>query len=133
MAEAFRLQVLNAKDIRSPIKCLGATSLLHVRHGEIYVLAVTNHNVDCCLIFEALRRMIAVFRSYFGGKFDEEHIRDNFVLIYELLDGRPPSLPLSPFSSLPTRNSGLRVSSNERDRCAEAVYHSRQGEEKHFR
>jgi len=86
VAEAFRLQVLNAKDIRSPIKCIGPTSLLHVRHGEIYVLAVANQNVDCCLIFEVLRKMVAVFKSYFG-KFDEDHIRDNFVLIYELLDG----------------------------------------------
>jgi len=85
VAEAFRLQVLNAKDIRSPIKCLGPTSLLHVRHGEIYVLAVTNQNVDCCLIFEVLRKMVNIFKAYFG-KFDEEHIRDNFVLIYELLD-----------------------------------------------
>ena len=30
--------------------------------------------------------MIEVFRAYFGGHFDEETIRNNFVLIYELLD-----------------------------------------------
>lgn len=30
---------------------------------------------------------MALFKSYFGGAFDEDAIRNNFVLIYELLDG----------------------------------------------
>lgn len=30
---------------------------------------------------------VALFKSYFGGAFDEDAIRNNFVLIYELLDG----------------------------------------------
>lgn len=29
-----------------------------------------------------------MFKSYFGGAFDEDAIRNNFVLIYELLDGK---------------------------------------------
>jgi hypothetical protein len=119
------LQVLNAKEIRSPIKCLGTTSLFHVRHGEIYVLAVTSHNVDCCLIFEALRKMIAVFRSYFGGKFDEEHIRDNFVLIYELLDGRSLCKPAFCSHTEPDRNIGLRIPPNERNGRVKVVHHPR--------
>ena len=31
---------------------------------------------------------MALFKSYFGGTFDEDAIRNNFVLIYELLDGK---------------------------------------------
>lgn len=30
---------------------------------------------------------VNLFKSYFGGAFDEDAIRNNFVLIYELLDG----------------------------------------------
>mgnify|MGYP001798611020 CR=1 FL=1 len=30
---------------------------------------------------------VNLFKSYFGGQFDEDAIRNNFVLIYELLDG----------------------------------------------
>ena len=30
---------------------------------------------------------VVLFKSYFGGNFDEDAIRNNFVLIYELLDG----------------------------------------------
>jgi AP-2 complex subunit mu-1 len=86
VADTFRLQVLNAKEVRSPISHVGATSLLHVREGEIYLLAATKQNVNCCLVFELLNKLVTVFKSYFGGKFDEDRIRKNFVLIYELLD-----------------------------------------------
>jgi hypothetical protein len=34
---------------------------------------------------------VALFKSYFGGTFDEDAIRNNFVLIYELLDGKGTS------------------------------------------
>jgi len=34
-----------------------------------------------------LFKLVPLFRAYFGGKFDESSIRNNFVLIYELLDG----------------------------------------------
>ena len=41
--------------------------------------------VDNCTFFYF--QAVALFRSYFGGVFDEDAIRNNFVLIYELLDG----------------------------------------------
>lgn len=34
---------------------------------------------------------VSLFKSYFGGQFDEDAIRNNFVLIYELLDGKNAS------------------------------------------
>lgn len=37
-------------------------------------------------MFEFLYRFISICRSYFG-KVDEDGIKNNFVLIYELLDG----------------------------------------------
>ncbi len=79
--------MLNAKEVRSPISSLSGTSLLHVRNGDIYLLAVTKQNVNACLVFEVLNKMVSILLSYFGGKFDEDQIRKNFVLIYELLDG----------------------------------------------
>jgi AP-2 complex subunit mu-1 len=38
-------------------------------------------------VFEFLERLRALGKSYFG-KFDEESVKNNFVLVYELLDGR---------------------------------------------
>jgi AP-2 complex subunit mu-1 len=31
-------------------------------------------------------QVVALFKSYFGGEFTEQSIKNNFVLIYELLD-----------------------------------------------
>lgn len=49
-------------------------------------MAVTKSNANAALIFEFLYRLIILGKGYFG-KFDEEAIKNNFVLVYELLDG----------------------------------------------
>lgn len=43
-------------------------------------------NASAALVFEFLYRFVNISRSYFG-KLDEESVKSNFVLIYELLDG----------------------------------------------
>ena len=58
-----------------------------MKRENIYVVAVTKVNANAALVFEFLNRFITdIGRSYFG-KFDEEGVKNNFVLIYELLDG----------------------------------------------
>jgi AP-2 complex subunit mu-1 len=47
---------------------------------------VTKQNVNAAMVFEFLLKVIDVMQSYFG-KISEENIKNNFVLIYELLDG----------------------------------------------
>eukprot|EP00918_Siedleckia_nematoides_P068157 GHVU01148322.1.p1 GENE.GHVU01148322.1~~GHVU01148322.1.p1 ORF type:complete len:448 (-),score=107.81 GHVU01148322.1:601-1944(-) len=49
------------------------------------VLAVSNRNPNVCLMLAFLYKLIDVFRSYFV-EVEEESIRDNFVITYELLD-----------------------------------------------
>ncbi|PVF95930.1 putative clathrin-associated adaptor complex medium chain [Serendipita vermifera] len=85
ISEVFRIHVVSSNDVRSPIVTLGSTSFLHVRHNNIYVLAITKNNANAALIFEFLYRFISISRSYFG-KLDEESVKNNFVLIYELID-----------------------------------------------
>ena len=34
----------------------------------------------------AVVQIVTLFKSYFGGDFSEQSIKNNFVLIYELLD-----------------------------------------------
>lgn len=43
-------------------------------------------NANAALVFEFCYRFISVAKSYFG-KVDEESVKSNFVLIYELIDG----------------------------------------------
>lgn len=48
---------------------------------------MTKQNVNAAMVFEFLLKIIDVMHSYFG-KISEENIKNNFVLIYELLDGK---------------------------------------------
>ncbi len=38
------------------------------------------------MVFHFLFSLVSIFKSYFGDEFNEDSIRDNFTLIYELLD-----------------------------------------------
>jgi hypothetical protein len=54
-------------------------------------LCCVNHqlrtNANAALVFEFCYRFISIAKSYFG-KVDEESVKNNFVLIYELIDGK---------------------------------------------
>ncbi|KAI0373069.1 clathrin adaptor mu subunit [Pilatotrama ljubarskyi] len=85
IADVFRIQVVSNSDVRSPIITLGSTSFFHVRVNNLYIVAVTKCNANAALVFEFCYRFISIAKSYFG-KVDEEAIKNNFVLIYELID-----------------------------------------------
>ena len=61
------------------------TTFMYVQHGNMYAVAVSQGNAQVALTFQFLHEVVRVLKSYFGA-FDEESIRNNFVLIYELLD-----------------------------------------------
>jgi len=85
LADVFRIQVISNAQVRSPILTLGSTTFSHVKHENIYLVAVTKSNANAALVFEFLYRLIQLGRGYFA-KFDEEAVKNNFVLVYELLD-----------------------------------------------
>ncbi|KAI9361192.1 Mu homology domain-containing protein [Zopfochytrium polystomum] len=85
VADLFRIQVISSTDVRSPITTLGSTAFFHHRHENIYLVAVTKNNANAALVFEFLYKAADIGRSYFG-KFDEEAVKNNFTLIYELMD-----------------------------------------------
>ena len=86
LADVFRIQVISNPQVRSPVLTLGSTTFSHVKHENIYLVAITKSNANAALVFEFLYRVITLGKSYFG-KFDEEAVKNNFVLVYELLDG----------------------------------------------
>mmetsp|Transcript_47658 Transcript_47658/g.123579 ORF Transcript_47658/g.123579 Transcript_47658/m.123579 type:complete len:436 (-) Transcript_47658:1605-2912(-) len=85
-ADQFRLQVIAAREFRAPVKLYDNTTFLHIRHGNVYIVAATKHNVNTTMVFQFLYTLVEVMKSYFGGKVDEQTIQQNFVVIYELLD-----------------------------------------------
>lgn len=85
VGDVFRIHVVSSPDVRSPITTLGSTSFFHVRHENLYLVGVSKMNSNAALIFEFLYKVIVLGKSYFG-KFDEEAVKENFALIYELMD-----------------------------------------------
>ena len=89
-------QVIASKEAgRLPVKVLDHTAFMFVKHGNMYAVAVSSGNAQAALAFQFLHELIKVLKSYFGD-FTEESVRNNFILIYELLDearGPRPSRP----------------------------------------
>lgn len=138
LADIFRIQVISNPQVRSPILTLGSTTFSHVKHENIYLVAVTKSNANAALVFEFLYRLVMLGKSYFG-KLDEEAVKNNFVLIYELLDGAPhlcfraynPPERLLNRICLFDRNPGLRIPSKHRDGHLENVHHHRRRQIRH--
>lgn len=85
--DAFRVNVIHARQqVRSPVTNMARTSFFHIKRGNVWICAVTRHNINAAMVFEFLNRFAETMQSYFG-KLNEENVKNNFVLIYELLDG----------------------------------------------
>ena len=95
--DAFRVNVIHARQqVRSPVTNIARTSFMHIKRSNIWLAAVTKQNVNSAMVFEFLLKMVEVMQSYFG-KISEENIKNNFVLIYELLDGMVAALYVHDF------------------------------------
>ena len=90
-ANNFRLKVIAAKEAgqQPPVKLIDKSSFLYLRHSNVYFVAVTAGNVNPALVFQFLKDLIKIFGAYFDKPkkpFNEAALRNNFTLVYELLD-----------------------------------------------
>ncbi|XP_072347160.1 AP-1 complex subunit mu-1 isoform X2 [Scyliorhinus torazame] len=69
----------------SPLLTYGKVHFLWIKHSNLYLVATTTKNSNASLIYAFLYKIVQVFTEYFK-ELEEESIRDNFVIIYELLD-----------------------------------------------
>mmetsp|Transcript_14199 Transcript_14199/g.46354 ORF Transcript_14199/g.46354 Transcript_14199/m.46354 type:complete len:425 (+) Transcript_14199:142-1416(+) len=68
-----------------PIFTEDGCTFAYIKHNNLYLMCVTKRNSNVALVLMYLNRLMGVFKDYFG-ELDEESIRDNFVIIYELMD-----------------------------------------------
>jgi AP-1 complex subunit mu len=114
-------------------------TFVYIRHNNIYLVAATRRNSNAAMILAFLYKLVDVFTDYFRHV-QEESIRDNFVVIYELLDEmmdngfpqiseskvlreyikneahvieRPNTLPIAATNAVSWRSEGIRHSRNE--------------------
>ena len=84
--DAFRVNVIHARgQVRSPVTNIARTSYFHIKRSNLWLAAVTKQNVNATMVFEFLLKVVEVMQNYFG-KISEENVKNNFVLIYEILD-----------------------------------------------
>ncbi|XP_073704591.1 AP-1 complex subunit mu-1-like [Garra rufa] len=69
----------------SPILAHGGVRFMWIKHNNLYLVATSKKNACVSLVFSFLYKIVQVFSEYFK-ELEEESIRDNFVIIYELLD-----------------------------------------------
>ena len=57
----------------------------YIKHSNVYIVATTRKNSNIAMLFALLHRICQVMQEYFK-EVEEESIRDNFVICYELMD-----------------------------------------------
>ncbi|XP_005078605.1 AP-1 complex subunit mu-2 isoform X1 [Mesocricetus auratus] len=71
--------------VLAPLLSHGRVHFLWVKHSNLYLVATTLKNANASLVYSFLYKTVEVFCEYFK-ELEEESIRDNFVIVYELLD-----------------------------------------------
>ncbi|KAL2764335.1 AP-1 complex subunit mu-2 isoform 2, partial [Daubentonia madagascariensis] len=69
----------------APLLSHGRVHFLWIKHSNLYLVATTLKNANASLVYSFLYKTVEVFCEYFK-ELEEESIRDNFVIVYELLD-----------------------------------------------
>jgi len=81
---AIYIQERDEMELRPVFTDEGIT-FVYIKCNNLLLMAVTKRNSNVSLLLFFLYRLTNVFKDYFG-ELEEESIRDNFVVVYELLD-----------------------------------------------
>ena len=86
ITERFQRKVLELDErMLKPVLTDKDVTFIWIRVNNIYVVAVAKGNPNVGLVLTFLHRMRTVFECYFK-ELEDESLRDNFVITYELLD-----------------------------------------------
>jgi len=122
--QAFANQVVAAKETRDkPVVSINGSHFLYTTQGDIVLVAASKDNVNVMLVLKLLFKMVELFKAYFGGLFDENQVRKNFVLIYELLDesidyGYPQILEVDVLKKYITQGGAKNIDLNDQEQLS---------------
>lgn len=86
VSERFSLHIQEKDEMElRPVFTEDGITFVYIKCNNIILMAVTKKNSNITLILFFLYKLVNVFKDYFG-ELEEESIRDNFVVVYELLD-----------------------------------------------
>ncbi|KAL9325341.1 hypothetical protein ACSQ67_005986 [Phaseolus vulgaris] len=70
---------------QDPVVYDNGVTYLFIQHSNIFLMTATRQNCNAASLLFFLHRIVDVFKHYFE-ELEEESLRDNFVVVYELLD-----------------------------------------------
>ncbi|KAH9776339.1 mhd domain-containing protein [Citrus sinensis] len=70
---------------QNPVVFDNGVTYMFIQHNNVYLMAASRQNCNAASILLFLHRVADVFKHYFE-ELEEESLRDNFVVVYELLD-----------------------------------------------
>eukprot|EP00659_Diplonema_papillatum_P011242 gene11242-17292_t len=86
VTDSFVEKVIEEDESRvKPVFNYGGHSFVWIMHNNIYFVLVSKVNANAAVLVEYLHNLVDVLQRYMDNV-TEESIRDNFVVIYELLD-----------------------------------------------
>lgn len=86
VSERFAVYVQERDEMElRPVFTDEGITFVYIKCNNLLLMAVTKRNSNVSLLLFFLYRLTNVFKDYFG-ELEEESIRDNFVVVYELLD-----------------------------------------------
>jgi AP-2 complex subunit mu-1 len=87
LASGFRTKIIHTKIVeRNPVNRIGNISCIHIKTHNLFLLATTGENINIALIFEMLFKLADLFESYLGEDFSEAKLKENFDVLYEIID-----------------------------------------------
>lgn len=69
----------------TPILQTNDCTFAYIKTNNLFIVSTTKKNANIALVFVFLHKIVRVMMEYFK-ELEEESIRDNFVVIYELMD-----------------------------------------------
>eukprot|EP00246_Nothoceros_aenigmaticus_P003574 TRINITY_DN14752_c0_g1_i1.p1 TRINITY_DN14752_c0_g1~~TRINITY_DN14752_c0_g1_i1.p1 ORF type:complete len:469 (-),score=84.44 TRINITY_DN14752_c0_g1_i1:285-1571(-) len=70
---------------QNPVVQDDGVTYLFIQYNNVYIMTASKQNCNACSLLLFLHRVVDVFKHYFED-LEEESLRDNFVVVYELLD-----------------------------------------------
>jgi len=71
--------------VLTPLITIQEATFAYIKHNNLYIVATLRKNSNVAMLFTLLHKICSVMEDYFK-EMEEESIRDNFVICYELLD-----------------------------------------------
>ncbi|XP_011624524.1 AP-1 complex subunit mu-2 isoform X2 [Amborella trichopoda] len=87
-AEKFFTKLIEKEgdpESHDPVVYDNGVTYMFIQHNNVYLMTASRQNCNAASLLLFLHRVVDVFKHYFE-ELEEESLRDNFVVVYELLD-----------------------------------------------